>query len=143
MYFIYNAKYDTGIKFYFLKYQLYKYKVNCKVKADKFVDDYTTTCILIEDSVNNRNVSSSNSGWGLLSKADEEWSCNGSDSAKQTESETPGEFCGGSGHVASSEGLFQGGKNDAGDNDQSAWTIPLKDSLIINLIWWSYKSSEF
>lgn len=62
MYFIYNAKYDTGIKFYFLKYQLYKYKVNCKVKADKFVDDYTTTCILIEDSVNNRNVSSSNSG---------------------------------------------------------------------------------
>lgn len=41
---------------------VYKYKVNCKVKADKFVDDYTTTCILIEDSVNNRNVSSSNSG---------------------------------------------------------------------------------
>lgn len=91
----------------------------CKVKADKFVDEYTT--ILIEDSVNNRNVSSSNSGWSFSSKADEEWSCNGSNSAKQTENETPGEFCGGSGHVSSSEGLFQGAKNYARDDDQSAW----------------------
>lgn len=92
----------------------------CKIKADKFVDDTQLSWLKIL-SKGNRNVSSSNSGWSLSSKADEEWSCNGSDSAKQTENETPGEFCGGSGHVSSSEGLFQRAKNDARDDDQSAW----------------------
>lgn len=53
----------------------------------------------------------------ISSKADEEGSCDGSESAQKTESEAPGEFRGGGWHVSGSEGVLQGGKYNAGDGD--------------------------